>query len=349
MANIIPANYPRPDPGDAMAGEPIIEPVGQDLLDASNYFAAAPALRVSQGWDASDDPHTRVALFPVMPAVGSLGAHVAVWPVPAYGVRTDLEVLAYGRRDGAAGNIRFRSVATGDTATLALPGANGYTSVGTLTVDCSGGVDYVEIYLEGDGVDPSHVFYVYGDFPLLTGALPVPTVADEPTPLDEDELAADEPWSSDVSLALLDNLALFLAWNSVYFTWSGLQNTSSGSKASYSLPEWDHQVVTSVHRGQLRRELEWTARARVANVGGGSEGIVVRIGAQTGGEPDVIDVPGGAGAKTVSATFQPTDLGPDGREAREVAGVEHPMAFLTFDGDRAISTAELRSISVWGV
>lgn len=348
MANGVPANYPRPDPGTVSAGEPVSDPPPQTLLNASNWFAAAPRASIAQPWNYTDDIVRRTAAFPVMPAIGSKGAHVACWPVPAYGVRTELEVYAFGRRDGASGNVRFRSVATGDTADLALGAADGWTSIGSITIDTTGGPDHVELYLEGDGVGAAHVYVAAADFPTITGSLGTPA-AGAPTPFDSAELEDDEPGSADITAAFRANLGLFLGWLQTYFCWSGVQNVTSGSKASYSMPEWDHQIITPVHRGQLRRGLTWTAEAQATNVGGGDEAVVLSIGAAETDDLLAIDVPGPAGRSVITETFQPADLDEDDNEVRFVEGVEHPLVFLTIYGDRDYTTAELESLVLYGV
>lgn len=348
MANAIPANYPRPDPGTIGAGEPVSDPPPQTLLTTMNWFSAAPVNRIAQGWNHTDDICRRRAAMPVMPAIGSKGSHVACWPVPAYGVRTDLEVCVFGHRDGATGTVRFRSVQTGDTVDLALGLADAWSAIGALTVDCSSGEDEVEMYLAGDTVADVHVFYANGDFPALVGALATPGTG-EPTPFDEDELGPDEPWSSDVSLAVLDNLEIYLGWLASYFTWSGVQNTSSGTKASYGMPAWNHQVISSVHRGQLRAELTWEAKLRAANLSGSDELVVFAIGGVEARGRSFATVAAPAGEKTVTVDLQPADIDAQGQELRGVAEVDHPLVFLTVFGDPSITTAELRSISIRGV
>lgn len=346
MANTIPAVYPLPDPVDPQAGETIQQTFPAELLAAANYLSSLARFGFEGLWNVTDDICQRTAALPVMPAIGSRGAHVSIWPLAAYGVRTDLEVVAFGRRDGAAGTVRFRSVKTGNTVDLALPAANGYTAVGSLTVDCSAGDEWIEMYVAGDGVDPAHVFTASGDFPALAGALAAPSSASEPTPFDADELDADEPWSSDVSLALMDNLAIYLGWVCPVMTWSGTRNSTSAG-ASYTLPPWDHTMPIPLHSGQLRRLWPWTVRALATNVGGGDELVVYSLGTETGGERGAVTVSGPAGQKVRSTSAQPADIEADGSDVRLVRGLDYPVIFLgLFPAD---STAELNSFAAWGV
>lgn len=350
MANTIPGTYPLPDPAETTAGEAIAIEQGQKALDASNWHAAAPCGRIDQCWNDLDDPCQRSAVMPAMPIVGAFGAHVARWPVAAYGNRTDLELLVYGRRDGAVGTVRFRSVNTGNTVDLALGPADGYSAVGALTLGFSIGRDWVEMYLAGDGAGGDvHVYTVHADFPALTGALAAPAAASDPTPFDGVELDADEPWSPDLNDFLRDNVEVFLGWLQPYLVWSGIQNTSTGSKASYSMPLWHHQVVTSVHPGALREGLAWTGRAAVTNVSGAAETVLVGVGPSDAEASDktVVDVPGPAGAKFATPDVQPSDVDERGRPQVFVAGMEHPVSFITLYS--SADSADLNAIGLWGV
>lgn len=347
--NVIPAAYPLPDPNAAQGGEAIKVALPAKLLAAANYLSSLARHGFEGIWNYSDDPCQRVAAFPAMPAIGSRGAHVACWPLAKYGNRTDLEVLAFGRYDGASGFVRFRSVKTGNTVTLALAAADGWTAVGALTVDCSAGDEYVEMYLAGDTADPVHIFTASGDFPTLSGALSAPTAATDPTPFDEDELAADEPWSSDASLALLENLGVYLGWISPVMTWSGIRNTSTGGAASYSLPEWDHAIPTPLHNGQLRDTMAWTIRTLSTNVSGADEAVVLTVGAEVAGLRGGVAVPGGAGQKVASGSIQPADVDGNGQDVRLFSGLDFPLAFLGVVGNRDITTAGLNSLALWGL
>jgi hypothetical protein len=193
-------------------------------------------------------------------AVTSVGftyrTRVAIPPLSGY--HTLVRCSVYGNDPAGLGVVRFRGTNAASVVDIALPVAVGWTDSagpGHLAVVTAGFPAFEEITIETDGVcriDIIKIEYLDvnpgGLWPGADDALaagPVPATAWGANPMDDAEVTADSPLSSDLGLNVLNNLRDLEERPRVHLGLAGY-NASRAAGLEPVIADYPQRVVASV-------------------------------------------------------------------------------------------------------
>jgi len=282
------------------------------------------------------------------------------WRIPEVSkMHTTVRCRIYGNSASTTGQVRFKSVTGADTQAMTLTGAADawFQTAADLTVDASAGYDevYFEVY---DDVDIRAVAVDYvqndpsGNWPTTDGALAAGVLAgDTQIPMDDQDVQADAPLSSDLATIARTNLDQIYTRQRVYMNVSGTDAAHAGfdGNLTYGVVR---RLWIPVWPGARRDGRELTLHAR-----GGGGTVYIQHGAggfqlMHPGNPDA-ETPGTpiADASTVHSLATPGGGGwaTDTIPMREVLTGHEPVngyaglvpLFVRVVGD-------VQTVSIWG-
>ena len=362
MANAIPAAEPAPDVGQLMAGQQLDESVAE-LFRASNWaqaYAGSGTPRVLQAFPlrhaSSHPPSTGLVTY-----TSSTAQSVCEWTIPDTRGATSVDCYIYARNTaGVAGTAEFRAASGGVTGAHALSASWALHGPLALTVDTSGGSDVVSLWLDANGTTISLgavMVCVPPQASLGAGADGAGAIA-----FDEDEHLSDETLGSYAGAQLVSNLTAIRAIPHVYVSWSGVEHTALGNDGR-PMVAWPHIWTLPVWADTARKDWTVTIAVRVKQTASAKVVGVMAVDSATLQPLETAAIDVGVGTSVVWYTH--TMVLPRRRILRNMPDGWGTVALLVWvepTGTDAVtqvyelegavdglSTAEVRSVCVWGL
>jgi hypothetical protein len=343
-----------------MAGGSLASAAVAPLFNGMNWaqaYAGTGTPRILQSWPRRGN----TVKDPIWTYTAGVDARVCRWRIPDTRGATALQCYAWGSSVGGGGTIEWRSTVEGAvTGMQALPAAAGLIGPFALTIDASGGYEEVCLWANGGGGAVAVDAVMCRILPVSSPLAAAP--ASGVVPYDEDEYDPDEPLSADSGRTLIAGIETVRAVPHVYWQWSGVIGTTMAHEGKY-MRSTPHVMPCPVWIDTDREEWDLDVHVFATSLVGDSE-IRVHVAAPWDGviRTLTLEVAGGAADAWYTGTLRLARrrvvrrLAPGLRTVLlsiipepTAAGADERFARITGYTRRDMTTARVRSVSVWGV